>query len=168
MTVYRYGGFWRRCLALCIDKFILNTLFLVLVLLEILILPVQPYSYNQNSPGGIWNYMTVTFIVGHIIVFVVMSAAYFTYFHGSIGQTPGKMILNVKVISAQGKDLTYGTAFLRWLCYLVSGMFFTIGFIWAAFDSKKQAWHDKIAGTVVVLGMSGGQSNSHLQMALNI
>jgi uncharacterized RDD family membrane protein YckC len=25
-----------------------------------------------------------------------------------------------------------------------------LGFIWASFDSESQAWHDKLAGTVVV------------------
>jgi uncharacterized RDD family membrane protein YckC len=25
-----------------------------------------------------------------------------------------------------------------------------IGFIWAAFDGRKQGWHDKISGTLVI------------------
>ena len=32
----------------------------------------------------------------------------------------------------------------------VSGIFVYLGYITAAFDSRKQAWHDKIAGTFVV------------------
>jgi uncharacterized RDD family membrane protein YckC len=27
---------------------------------------------------------------------------------------------------------------------------FFLGFIWVAFDKRKQGWHDKIAGTVVI------------------
>jgi uncharacterized RDD family membrane protein YckC len=26
-----------------------------------------------------------------------------------------------------------------------------LGFIWIAFDKRKQGWHDKLAGTVVIL-----------------
>ena len=33
--------------------------------------------------------------------------------------------------------------------YVVSSMVCYIGLIWAAFDPRKQGWHDKIAGTVV-------------------
>ena len=38
----------------------------------------------------------------------------------------------------------------RLLCYLVSALPFYLGFLWAAFDRRKQGWHDKIAGTVVI------------------
>ena len=30
-----------------------------------------------------------------------------------------------------------------------------LGFIWIAFDAEKQAWHDKIAGTIVVRSPRG-------------
>jgi uncharacterized RDD family membrane protein YckC len=29
------------------------------------------------------------------------------------------------------------------------------GFVWVAFDDEKQAWHDKIAGTTVVIVPKG-------------
>jgi uncharacterized RDD family membrane protein YckC len=32
----------------------------------------------------------------------------------------------------------------------VSGFFFGLGFIWAAFDANGEAWHDKIFATRVV------------------
>jgi len=47
--------------------------------------------------------------------------------------------------------MSYGIAFLRWVSYFISALPLYIGFVWAAFDGKKQAWHDKIAGTVVIL-----------------
>jgi uncharacterized RDD family membrane protein YckC len=39
---------------------------------------------------------------------------------------------------------------IRLLCYFVSALPFYLGFLWAAFDRRKQGWHDKIAGTVVI------------------
>ena len=34
---------------------------------------------------------------------------------------------------------------------MISGALFNLGFIWIAFDKRKQGWHDKIAGTVVII-----------------
>jgi uncharacterized RDD family membrane protein YckC len=150
MMVNSYGGFWRRAAAICIDKLILYFLSMILVLLEFTVLPSRPYSHYPDSPSGIWEYMTGSFIMGHIIVFVFMGAVYFIYFHAATGQTPGKMLLKLKVIRTTGKSLTYGDAFLRWACYIISVIFLYLGFIWVAFDGKKQAWHDKLAGTLVI------------------
>jgi len=41
---------------------------------------------------------------------------------------------------------------MRYLGYIVSVIPCYIGLIWAAFDPKKQGWHDKIANSVVVQG----------------
>lgn len=42
------------------------------------------------------------------------------------------------------------SAVVRYIGYLISGVVFCLGFLWAAWDSKKQGWHDKMAGTIVV------------------
>ncbi|TAL09221.1 MAG: RDD family protein, partial [Chloroflexota bacterium] len=47
-----------------------------------------------------------------------------------------------------------GRSLLRYLGYLISWWILGIGFIWVAFDRKKQGWHDKIGGTVVVRRMN--------------
>lgn len=81
---------------------------------------------------------------------IILHMTYFTYFHGVGGRTPGKMIMGIKVIRDTGEEMTPGYAFLRWVGYLVSQIAFYLGFIWVAFDRRKQGWHDKIAGTLVV------------------
>jgi len=43
-----------------------------------------------------------------------------------------------------------GQAIGRYLAYFVSALVLGLGFIWIAFDTRKQGWHDKLAGTVVV------------------
>jgi uncharacterized RDD family membrane protein YckC len=81
---------------------------------------------------------------------VLIGAAYFVVFWATTGQTPGKMALGIKVISTDGSPVSWGKALLRYLGYIISGLVLSIGFIWAAFDAKRQGWHDKIAGTYVV------------------
>jgi hypothetical protein len=46
--------------------------------------------------------------------------------------------------------MTPGIAFLRCVGYLISGPVLCLGFLWIAFDGKKQGWHDKIAATLVI------------------
>ena len=151
MTGYRYGGFWRRGTAIFIDKIILYLFYLILIFLEFTVLPSSPYAHRPGIPSGIWADITAGFIISHFIMSIFISAVYFTYFHGTTGQTPGKMLLRFKVVQTAGENMTYGIAFLRWIGYFVSALPLYIGFLWAAFDGKKQGWHDKIAGTVVIL-----------------
>ncbi len=88
---------------------------------------------------------------------------YFIWFHGSVGQTPGKMLLGLRVIQASGEKMTFGVAFLRWVGTLVSGLFLSLGYLWIAIDGKKQGWHDKIAATLVIrtASESGPASPTH-------
>ena len=65
--------------------------------------------------------------------------------------TPGKLLLSVRVVDAKtGRNLSVGQSFARYLGYFVSAIPLGLGLLWVGFDSKKQGWHDKIAGTVVV------------------
>jgi uncharacterized RDD family membrane protein YckC len=65
--------------------------------------------------------------------------------------TPGKMILSLGILDAKtGNKPSAGQCAGRYFGYFVSMLPLFIGLIWVAFDKKKQSWHDKLAGTVVV------------------
>ena len=68
------------------------------------------------------------------------------------GVTPGKKLLGLQVVSAQtGATPGFGAMFLREIVgRFLSGLFLGIGYLWALFDKNGQAWHDLLAGTVVV------------------
>jgi uncharacterized RDD family membrane protein YckC len=68
------------------------------------------------------------------------------------GQTLGKKLLKIKVIPVDGQKMLSMNQILKreWLGKFLSLIVFMIGFIWAKFDKKSQAWHDKIAKTYVV------------------
>jgi uncharacterized RDD family membrane protein YckC len=81
----------------------------------------------------------------------LVSFLYYWYFWTrQDGQTPGKSVMNIRIIKTTGAPLNETDVLLRFIGYWVSGVFFALGFLWAAFDSHSQAWHDKIAGTYVV------------------
>ena len=82
--------------------------------------------------------------------FITFPVFYYVYLHGSGGQTFGKMALKIKVVNEDGTPLGYKKAFLRWLGYFLCDLTFNIGYIWAAFDPKKQGLHDKVCKTLVI------------------
>lgn len=84
------------------------------------------------------------------LMVLIASAAYFTYFFGTTGQTPGKQVMKIKVITVDGSPLTYNKGFMRWIGYQVSGITLGIGFLWILKDENNQGFEDKIASTYVV------------------
>ena len=86
------------------------------------------------------------------LVSFVLGAGYFIYFWG-IGATPGQRLFKLRVVDAStGAPIGFGRAAMRYIGYIISILVCYVGLIWAAFDSRKQGWHDKIAGTVVLQG----------------
>jgi uncharacterized RDD family membrane protein YckC len=152
MTIYKYAGFWRRLGAYTVDGIIIFFTFIVLSIIASLAFFSGAISGNSKDfiadladPA---RFSSVKIFIW--IFFISLYIAYFTYFHGTTGRTLGKMFFGLQVVSADGTPISFGIAFLRAVGYLVSGIFY-LGFIWAAFDKRKQGWHDKIAGTVVII-----------------
>jgi uncharacterized RDD family membrane protein YckC len=118
------AGFWRRFAAAFIDG----------ILLAIVSFILQAILGNTGSG--------LTLLIG---------IAYYTYFHGSTGQTPGDAALSIRVVDKDGGGpIGYGRAFVRWLVSIVSGLVLMLGYLWMLWDGEKQTWHDKAANAVVV------------------
>jgi hypothetical protein len=65
--------------------------------------------------------------------------------------TPGKMLLRLRVVDAHtGQAISTPKAIGRYLGYYVSVLPLMLGIIWVGIDKKKQGFHDKLAGTVVI------------------
>jgi uncharacterized RDD family membrane protein YckC len=150
MRDHLYGGFWRRTMAFFIDKTILFFISMIVLCVGILALWIGgPSGYGGIFMDGPAE-ATASFMLIYFSVGLMMHMLYFTYFHGTTGQTPGKMIFGLQVVQSTGEQMTTGLAFLRWTGYFVSTLFLYLGFLWIAIDKRKQGWHDKIAGTVVI------------------
>jgi uncharacterized RDD family membrane protein YckC len=145
-----YGGFWRRAMAFSVDKIILFFTSLFILFIGMLALSMGFLTHYREMLPERFEQMTITFVFIYLLMTVFISMFYFTYFHGAAGQTPGKMIFGLKVVQSTGEQMTFGLAFLRWVGYIISATVFYMGFVWIAFDVKKQGWHDKIAATVVI------------------
>jgi uncharacterized RDD family membrane protein YckC len=104
-----------------------------------------------DTTGFFVVYLTSYLVVG------VLAFAYLTFMNGSErGQTVGKMALKIQVRDeVTGGPLGYGKAAVRTLIYLVLSLFtcgigFLLDGLWPLWDPKRQALHDKPAGSLVV------------------
>jgi uncharacterized RDD family membrane protein YckC len=71
--------------------------------------------------------------------------------------TLGKMVISAKILDADsGKAPSTRQFIARYLAYYVSLIPLGLGFLWIAFDKRKQGWHDKLAATVAVRPKAGG------------
>lgn len=89
-----------------------------------------------------------------VVVAVILPLVYIIWFLSLLrkGRTPGKLLLGLQVVHHQTGEIPgFGKMFLREIVgRFISGLFFGVGYFWAIFDKNGQAWHDKIAGTVVL------------------
>jgi uncharacterized RDD family membrane protein YckC len=71
------------------------------------------------------------------------------------GRTPGQALFGLRVVQVDGRPVRLGRACVRSLGYLLSSILL-LGFLWVLVDSRRQGWHDKLAGTSVVYGWRRG------------
>jgi uncharacterized RDD family membrane protein YckC len=81
---------------------------------------------------------------------LVVLAAYGAMMWKLRGATVGGIVFDLQVVRLDGREIDWETAIVRALSCFLSLAVAGLGFIWIAFDHNNQAWHDKIAGTVVV------------------
>jgi uncharacterized RDD family membrane protein YckC len=70
--------------------------------------------------------------------------------------TPGKLVLGLRIVDAEtGATPPVNRLVLRYVGYLVSALPLGLGYLWALWDPRRQGWHDKMAGTLVVRDRRG-------------
>jgi len=145
-----YAGFTSRMLALAIDiglvvvfmamtGWIFQTVGSLLKetpLVDTLSLTEQMLSTIGAVFAGL---NAATVIIAYAFIFWILT-----------GQTPGMMLLGLRVVSTDGGHVTFWRAVLRLLGYIISIMLLFIGFFWVLADDRRQGWHDKLAKTYVV------------------
>ncbi|GAA5334019.1 MULTISPECIES: RDD family protein [Thermus] len=126
---------WRRLVASLLDSLILVPLSLLLMALA---------GVNPLGPTTLAQDLLFQWLPGW---------AYYVAFTALYGATPGKMLLGIKVVRLDGKPVDWLTAFMREVVgKTLSTLPLLLGYFWAFFHPKRQAWHDLIADTLVVYG----------------
>lgn len=141
--VGKKAGLFRRWFATAIDPLLGLLLYFLVSMLVIGIIGGAEASLSSSGPGPATVFSILIVTVGYGIFYLNLL---------SHGMTPGKWLLGEKVVNKEdGGFPGLGRMLLREIIgKFVSGLFLGIGYFWAIFDKDQQAWHDKIASTVVV------------------
>jgi len=132
-----YVGFWARAWASFIDTILLG------IVTYPLLIAIYGWAYldSKSLVQGPWDFFISWILPGMAIVGFWMAQS----------ATPGKMLIGARIVDARtGGKPTQSQLIRRYFGYVVSSIPVCIGFVWAAFDEKKQGWHDKMGGTVVL------------------
>ncbi len=135
----KYVGFWARFAANFLDG----------ILISIFVSPGSIWLAHETERrvgsedwGVALAFYSVLYILSQVILLVLWYKK-----QASIG----KMAISAKIVDARtSKAPTKNQLIGRYFAYLLSFLPLGLGFLWIAFDSKKQGWHDKLAGTAVI------------------
>jgi uncharacterized RDD family membrane protein YckC len=136
----RYAGFWIRVAATLIDS----------VLLLIITLPLLLWIYGVDYLSGAPGAPLLRGVADFLISCVFPIAAVLAFWHWRAA-TPGKILLELRIVDAATLGRPSFKQFLgRYFAYLIATLPLGLGLLWVAVDARKQGWHDKLAGTLVL------------------
>ena len=132
----KYVGFWARFIATILDN-----IWLTIVAYGLLWLSIGSEEFAGEAALSL-----TRFLILYILPFVLVIV-----FWNLKSATPAKMLFSMKIVDAETLGpVSTPRLVLRYFAYFVSAIPLGLGFIWAAFDKKKQGFHDKIAKTVII------------------
>ncbi len=136
-----YAGFWIRLGAKIVDGLILAVVNTAISLL----------GGAALRGGGGTQEEIVAAQLGMFAVQLCINIFYTTFFVGKFGATPGKMACKLKIVRADGGNVSFGRAFGRAFAEILSGLICYIGYLMAAFDKEEHtALHDRLCDTRVI------------------
>ncbi|GGY16340.1 RDD family protein [Paludibacterium paludis] len=142
-----YAGFWPRLAAWSLDKVFFLAVMAVVFGLAMLLyhlatghtLPIAP----ANGEWLAWLKSLANFLIPStlIVTFWLKKRA-----------TPGKMLIGLAIVDESTlATVTLRQALRRFCASMVSLSCFGLGYAWIFLDPKRRSWHDRFAGTVVIL-----------------
>ena len=142
----RQASFTSRFFAYLIDQFILQ------MVAWVAMTPLFLLSGLASSLGGGLFDRLGSLGSALALTTAVLQFVYFGFFWSKNGQSPGKHLVGIRVVGRSSERLSFMQAGLRGsFGYWLSGLVFSLGYIWAAFDADGEAWHDKLYQTRVVI-----------------
>ncbi len=144
-------------MAVCID-------FLLLILVTTIITLLLP-SLPWWTGGAGWTLKEYE-LTGYWVPLLMVAIMLFCWVR--LQGTPGKLLMNCRIIDMKtGMGPSFGTAITRCLGYLVSAVPLFLGFFWVLWDRRRQGFHDKLAGTLVVMDDESEKSLQQLAKELS-
>lgn len=133
----KYTVFWPRVGASLIDTII------ILVVTYPILISIYGWEYFRGTD-------VVAGFADFILSFVFHMVAVIIYWFYRQA-TPGEIAVSAKVSDEKtGKKPSLQQFITRYIGYIHAVLPLGLGIFWVAWDNKKQGWHDKLAGTVII------------------
>jgi uncharacterized RDD family membrane protein YckC len=148
----QYAGFVTRLVSFVIDRAVVGVVaFVTFQSIDYLL-----GAFKINQLLGFWDttWQGRTILVA--VIYTFLTVCYDISFWLLAGQTPGKRVMGLRILRSDGTRLNFGNALRREIGYLVSGILF-LGYLWILFDNRRQGFHDKLAGSIVVYSWPEGE-----------
>jgi uncharacterized RDD family membrane protein YckC len=134
-----YAGIVTRGVALVVDAALVNLFAIIGGAAVNLIATLFGNDINFDLGGallaaGLW---------------VLWVGFYFSTFWAVTGQTPGDSLLGIRVVRADGGDVSAPRAIVRYIGLAICVLTLGLGFLPVLFDGRRRGLHDMLAGTVV-------------------
>jgi uncharacterized RDD family membrane protein YckC len=143
------GGFWIRFVAYLIDSLIVTVAAVVIVGIFIAVVLLADESTHDSKN-------TLLFMGGIIVTVLALLVINWLYealmTSSPRGATLGKLALGLRIVRADGAQLSFGRATARhFLKFMITPLVpLAIGYLMAAFTNRKRALHDFLADTLVI------------------
>jgi uncharacterized RDD family membrane protein YckC len=145
----RPGGFWIRFVAYLIDGLIMTAAAAVLAGLFVVAVLIAGESFDREEPSPFVVFAAVLLVVALIVINWLYEALMTS---SPRAATVGKMAFGLRIVRFDGAPLSFGRATGRHFAkYILTPMVpLFIGYLLAAFTSRKRALHDMVADTLVI------------------
>ncbi|WP_030806418.1 RDD family protein [Streptomyces sp. NRRL F-2799] len=128
----QYANWGQRFLSRLIDTILYMVVYLPLVLIGV----------KANIPA--LSLVGFLFMIAFLIYQIIQE--------GKTGQTIGKKVVGTRTLKEDtGQPLGGGMAFVRQLAHFLDGLPCYLGYLWPAWDAKRQTFADKVCGSIVIV-----------------
>ena len=138
-----YAGSVRRLMAFVVDSLIISAISSALILGLFGFENLQQVSEASLSAQPDW---------GLVFLEYGLPALWVIGFWIAWQATPGKLLFDCQLVDARSLERPrMSQLVIRYLGYFASALPLGLGFAWALIDRRNQAWHDKLADTLVIM-----------------
>ena len=131
-----YASFLRRSASFVVDEAAKTFIWLIILTFVAVLTGGVP----QGNPGDPLS----------LLPRIILSLGY-DWLFWSQGWTPGANVVGVRIVDAEGGIPGPRRATTRVFGSVLSGMAFFVGYLWMLRSPTRQTWHDRMAGTYVVM-----------------
>lgn len=143
MVTFPYAGLISRLVAFIIDVLIISAA----ILFTSAIIDLIRRFFRETGTSSIDELLRLVEVAFQFGV----APVYFIFLTAMFGQTVGKSIMGLRIVSSTGMPITFRQAFFRWLLqsiFVIGPMLFN--YAWILVDSRRRAWHDLLTHTCVI------------------